>query len=66
VRRAHVGSFPAKAVRGPVPVSDAPPTIVNARVIPWELEGAYGYGVAVGLLTADRMQARGCGRIATA
>lgn len=21
--------------------------IINARVIPWELEGAYGYGVAV-------------------
>jgi hypothetical protein len=28
-------------------VANAPPTIVEARVIPWELEGAYGYGVAI-------------------
>jgi hypothetical protein len=28
-------------------VADASPTIVNARVIPWELEGAYGYSVAI-------------------
>jgi hypothetical protein len=28
-------------------MADAPPTIVSARVIPWELEGAFGYGVAI-------------------
>jgi hypothetical protein len=28
-------------------MADAPPSIVSARVIPWELEGAYGSDVAI-------------------